>query len=95
MTEIENLKSIIAPIARDFGVQKVLLFGSRAKGTETENSDYDYLISKGNISSLLTYIAFVNSLEEALGKDVDVVTDTSNDAEFIDMISKDAVVVYE
>ena len=72
-----------------------MLFGSRAKGSQTEQSDYDFLITKGKISSLLTYISFVNSLEDALGTHADVVTDTSSDQDFIDRINKEAVVIYE
>lgn len=95
MSEQERIRSIVAPIARDFGVKKIMLFGSRAKGSQKEHSDYDFLISKGKISSLLTYIAFVNSLEDALGTHVDVVTDTSDDRDFIERINKEAVVIYE
>ena len=95
MSEQERIRSIITPIAKNYGVQKVMLFGSRAKGSQTEQSDYDFLITKGNISSLLTFISFVNSLEEALGTHVDVVTDSSSDREFIEMINKEAVLIYE
>ena len=95
MSEQERIRSIITPIAKNYGVQKVMLFGSRAKGSQTEQSDYDFLITKGNISSLLTFITFVNSLEEALGTHVDVVTDSSSDREFIEMINKEAVLIYE
>ncbi len=95
MSEQERIRSIITPIAKNYGVQKVMLFGSRAKGSQTGQSDYDFLISKGNISSLLTFISFVNSLEDALGTHVDVVTDSSSDQELIEMISKEAVLIYE
>ncbi|MBQ6520027.1 MAG: nucleotidyltransferase domain-containing protein [Anaerolineaceae bacterium] len=95
MSEEERIRSIITPIAQDYGVKKIMLFGSRAKGSQTEHSDYDFLITKGNISSLLTYVSFVNSLEDALGTHVDVVTDTSSDQDFIDRINKEAVVIYE
>ena len=91
MSEEERIRSIITPIAQDYGVKKIMLFGSRAKGSQTEQSDYDFLITKGKISSLLTYISFVNSLEEH----VDVVTDTSSDQDFIDRINKEAVIIYE
>ena len=95
MSEQDRIRSIITPIAKNYGVQKIMLFGSRAKGSQTEQSDYDFLISKGNISSLLTFISFVNSLEDALGTHVDVVTDTSSDREFVEMINKEAVLIYE
>ncbi len=43
----------------------------------------------------MNYVSFVNSLEDALGTHVDVVTDTSSDQDFIDSINKEAVVIYE
>lgn len=95
MSEQERIRSIVVPIAKNFGVEKVYLFGSRAKGLESPQSDYDFLISRGNINSLLRYVAFVNSLEEALGSHVDVVTDTSSDQDFIQMINNEAVLIYE
>lgn len=95
MSEQNRIRSIIAPIARDYGVKRIMLFGSRAKGSQTEHSDYDFLITKGKITSLLTYFSFVNSLEDALDTHVDVITDTSNDQEFIDRINKEAVIIHE
>ena len=95
MTEIERIKSIVAPIAKKHGVERVWLFGSRARGEETENSDYDFLISKGKITTLFKYMALVDDLEEAFGTHVDVVTDTSNDPEFLNDIKMDEVCVYE
>ena len=91
----EQIKRIVTPIAVRYGVERVSLFGSRARGEERENSDYDFVITKGQINSLLTYISFINALESAFGTHVDVVTDTSEDKEFIDRIQKDAVVLYE
>ena len=48
--DVEEIKRIVAPIAETHGVTKLYLFGSRAKGTETADSDYDFVISKGDIS---------------------------------------------
>ena len=76
-------------------MNKVSLFGSRAKGNASDGSDYDFLISKGSLGSLLNYVAFVNELEEVFGTHVDVVTDTSSDQNFINNISKDVVLIYE
>lgn len=82
------------PIARAYGVKKISLFGSRARGDNRTDSDYDFLISKGKVSSMLSYLAFVNDLEDALGTHVDVVTDTSEDVLFLDEARKDEVILY-
>lgn len=95
MSEQERISRIVTPIAEKYGVNKVSLFGSRAKGNASDGSDYDFLISKGSLGSLLNYVAFVSELEEVFGTHVDVVTDTSSDQNFINNISKDVVLIYE
>ena len=46
---IEELKAIIIPIAKKYGIQKVYLFGSIARGDGDENSDIDLRIEKGTL----------------------------------------------
>ena len=89
MTDMRWLKSVITPSAKKHGVARMWLFGSRARGTDNAGSDYDFLISKGNIKSLIRYMSFIDDLEDALGTHVDVVMDTSEDQAFIDKIRKE------
>ena len=93
--ELQQLKTIVRPIAEEYGLARVSLFGSRARGEERPDSDYDFLISKGKLKSLFELGGLLNDLEDALGKSVDVVTDTCNDPEFVQDIRQDEVVVYE
>jgi len=44
---IEELRSIVEPIAKEYGVDKVYLFGSTARGDDGDNSDYDFCIERG------------------------------------------------
>ena len=39
--------------------------------------------------------SFINELENAFGANIDVITDTSSNVEFLEQIKKDEVVVYE
>lgn len=95
MTDIKRISQMIAPIAQKYGAERVALFGSRAKNTAKEISDYDFVISKGNIASLFQLAAFIEELEKTLGKAVDVITDTSNDIGFLKQIKGEEIVVYE
>lgn len=95
MTDFNKITNLVTPIAQKFGADRVALFGSRAKNTATETSDYDFVISKGAIQSLFELAAFIDELEKALGTSIDVITDTSSDTEFLKKIKKDEVVVYE
>ena len=42
--DLKRIKDTVVPIAQKFGVEKVTLFGSMARGDNDENSDYDFLI---------------------------------------------------
>lgn len=93
-SEITTLSSNIALIAEKYGITRIKLFGSRARGDNTPLSDYDFLISKGKLRSLLQYSAFVTELEELLGVPVDVVTDTSDDELLIKTAEKEGIEIY-
>ena len=76
-------------------MDRVALFGSRARGDAREDSDYDFLITNGQIRSLFTLAAFLTDLENALHSPVDLITDTSSDQDFLKLIQKDKEVIYE
>ncbi|MBP5233230.1 MAG: nucleotidyltransferase domain-containing protein [Planctomycetes bacterium] len=92
---LQGIKKIVSPIAQRYGVAKVLLFGSRARGEERPDSDYDFLITKGGLKSLWQFSGFWQDLQDALQAQVDVVSDTSFDAPLIAAARKDGVLVYE
>jgi len=91
---IEELKRIIFPIAERYGVDKVYLFGSVARGDCTENSDYDFCIERGKIRSLLDLSGFFQDLRDAVGCDIDLVTTKSVEPEFLNKIISEGVVIY-
>lgn len=92
---IDSLKAIVAPIAEKYGVESLSVFGSYSKGTADANSDVDFLISKGKISTLFELSSFRLALEDALQIPVDLVTNTSTDRFFLDQIRKDEVMLYQ
>ena len=92
---MQELRDTVAPLAARYDVERVYLFGSRARGDNRPDSDYDFLISKGRIQSLFTHAALWQDLEAALHTSVDLVTDTSGDRELIRQARKDAILIYE
>lgn len=93
--DLKRIANKVTPIAQKFGVEKVTLFGSVARGDNDENSDYDFLASKGNIKSLLQYMDFVMQLEEVFNAHVDVVLESSPDKYIVEAARKEGVVIYE
>ena len=71
---IKQIKERIKPIMEKHNIKDVYLFGSYSRGEANRNSDVDIYCESGDISSLWEKSAFKNELEEALGKEVDVVT---------------------
>ncbi|MCL2318336.1 MAG: nucleotidyltransferase domain-containing protein [Methanomassiliicoccaceae archaeon] len=92
----EELCEIVAPIAEKRGVERVYLFGSRARGDNGEKSDYDFYIIPGRIRSLIGLSGLLQDLKEALGEDVDIVSENPriND-DFLQEALRDRRLVYE
>ncbi len=92
---LNTIKNNCVPIAREYGITKLYVFGSYAREEQTEESDIDILIEKGDIKNLLQYFGFVSELENVFNVHVDVVTTTSNDKSFLDRIKKEAILIYD
>ncbi|GHU91670.1 hypothetical protein FACS1894202_13520 [Clostridia bacterium] len=92
---IEQIKDLITPVARNYGVERVMLFGSYARGEAREDSDVDFHVDAGNVRDLFALSGFMRDLEETLGKKVDVVTSGGIRREFRKRIKPDEVVLYE
>ena len=90
---IEEIRATIKPIAESFGVERIFLFGSYARGEATSTSDIDFRVDKGQVKGF-AFGGLINALSEALDKDVDVVTTASLDKDFLDYISKEEVLLY-
>ena len=91
---IEELQSIIVPLAKKYGAERIFLFGSYARGDMTDSSDIDLRIDKGSIRGLALAGLLVD-LEDALGIPVDLIPTTSLDSRFLESIHPDEVLIYE
>ena len=95
MYTIDEIKNIVAPIAKAYGVQRVFLFGSYARGEATKNSDVDLRVDKGNLRGMFALGALYSDLEDSLGKDLDLLTTGSLDQRFLDQIAGEEIVLYD
>lgn len=73
MNVLDALKKHEIEIKEKFGVSKIGLFGSSAKGLQEETSDVDILVEFEE-SSFDRFMELSFFLEELLGKNVDLVT---------------------
>ena len=95
MVDIPTIQSAVTPIARDYGVKRIYLFGSYAKGKANENSDIDLLVEKGKPMSLLGLSGMRQRVEDALQLSVDLVTTAGIEKEFHDSIARTEMLLYE
>lgn len=95
MYAVEDIKKIVKPLAKAYGINKVSLFGSYARGEANEKSDIDLYIEKGELRSLIQYFSFVQELEKKFGCHVDVVTTEISDKEFLGHIFSEGVLIYD
>ena len=71
---IDDLQRIIAPIAEQYGLRAVYVFGSYARGEANADSDIDLVDLTGtNIRSLFALGSVYCDLESALGKSIDLI----------------------
>ncbi|MBQ2824211.1 MAG: nucleotidyltransferase domain-containing protein [Oscillospiraceae bacterium] len=91
---VSEIKDIVAPIAEQYGAEKIFLFGSYAKGCATIDSDIDLRIDKGRIKGMFALSSLRIELLEKLGKNVDLLTTASLDSEFLDNIRDEEILIY-
>jgi predicted nucleotidyltransferase len=72
MNNLENIKSLIKPILKKYGIKKAGIFGSSARGESVVN-DLDLLVKIEKKISLLEFIGIQQELEDTLGMKVDLV----------------------
>ena len=96
---VEEIREIIAPIAALHGVDRVYLFGSYARGEATAQSDIDLCVDAAAIRGMFAMGSLYADLEEALHKQLDIVTEKSlkynPDAGFVENMKRDRVLIYE
>lgn len=88
----ERISREISTFARKHSVQKVVLFGSRARGDNTERSDIDIAVYGGDFDAF--YWDIKEKVHSLLMFDV-VEIDNSVSKDLIGEIQRDGVIIYE
>jgi len=81
-------------VCRHYGVDKVFLFGSYARGEATEQSDIDLRVDLGDMLRGLDVADFYADMEDALGRRVDIMTTRQLPKKFLQSIRSEEVQVY-
>ncbi len=88
---LENIISLVKPVAEKYNVQEIYLFGSYARGEAEDSSDLDFLVYGGENFKLTMIFALAEELREVLQKDVDVfeIHELNTDSEFYNTVMKE------
>lgn len=90
---IRQIKRCLEPVFAEYGVTKAVLFGSYARGEQTEHSDIDIAIDEGQVQGL-AFFRLQTELSSTLGKTVDLQSLNGSNQEFLNTIREDMVVLY-
>ena len=93
MLTIEEIKKAVAPICERYGVERLSLFGSYARGEADDESDVD-LIHDGGKFRGWEYGGFYGDLQRALGLELDLLDREDAGKRFLARIAKDEVLLY-
>lgn len=69
----KEIREIVIPVLKKYNITRAGLFGSCARGEDTEISDVDILVEFGDDLSLIDYMRIKLNLEGILNKKVDLV----------------------
>lgn len=92
MIEIDKIKSYFSSKP----IEKAWVFGSFARGEETEFSDIDILVqfTKG-IKLGLQYFHIINDLETLIKRKIDLVELSTLDPYVVPFVEKERILIYE
>jgi len=92
---MKKIRESVADAAESYGVERVYLFGSYARGSANIDSDIDLRIDKGRLRGFFQLAGFQLDVQEKLGVKVDVLTTQSMDETFLQNIRSEEVILYD
>ncbi|MCL2160143.1 MAG: nucleotidyltransferase domain-containing protein [Oscillospiraceae bacterium] len=97
MLSIEEIKSYIEPVVEKYPIEKVILFGSYARGDAKETSDVDLVVESGGKMRNIKIFTLGGELLNALPVRVDVydILEIANPSAMYENIRKEGVIIYE
>ena len=87
---------LIKRVFQNKPVKRAFLFGSFARGEADHDSDVDILVELDYSKHIgIGFVKIKNQLEEALNKNVDLVSENSISRHILPFISQDKQLIYE
>lgn len=92
---IEDIKTLVRPVAEKYRIKEICLFGSYARGEACESSDLDFLVTGGEYFKSAMIFAFAEELRMILKKEVDVfeIDEIDKDSDLYRNIMKEKITI--
>lgn len=92
---VDEIQNLLVPIFRKHNIKKAILFGSYAKGMETDKSDIDIYVDSGLKG--LSFFGLLEDVSQAVDKKIDLIdkNDVVKGSDMEKEILKTGVVIYE
>ncbi len=88
---LRSRRNALVTIGARHGARNIRVFGSVARGDDTETSDIDLLVDMEQGRSLLDLVGFQQEVSEALGRNTDVLTANAISPYLRDRILSEAI----
>lgn len=95
---LDEIKKIATSICKEFGVDRLYIFGSTARGSGTISSDIDFLVEfkNPNYKPAKRFFGLLHQLEDSLNCKVDLLTIGGlKNPFFKKRVLDDKVIIYE
>ena len=94
MSELEKIGKKIQPIAKKYNLMYVWIFGSYVKKKQKKDSDIDILVRTEDVAEGFKLVEVKFALEEALKRQVDIVTTGSIKGSLLEDEDLEEVLIY-
>ena len=99
MTDLNLIRDAVLELLGPYGVRRISVFGSFARGDADADSDIDILVlledPRRHPLGLLAWVAIEMELAERLGRPVDLVSEAGLSRHLRPYVDSEKVVVYE
>lgn len=94
MSELDKIKEKIQPVAKKYNLLYIWVFGSYAKKKQTKDSDIDIIVRTEDVAHGFKIVEVKFALEEALEKQVDIITTGSIKDSLLEDEDLEEILVY-
>jgi len=94
---IDEIKNILIPIIEPYPINRVILFGSYARGEASECSDVDLIIDSEGRLNAFDYFGIIGMIVKKMPIKVDVfeLDEVKKPSSIYNNINKEGIIIYE